>query len=111
MLHSTDHGELRNKKLQQVSTERKMSHHGSTGELVNRSSSENVEGEIPESQTLTQDVVNEQIREPFAPPTRQLENLIRLVQGMFTSRHSNPYPKTELGATSGTAMPQSDILP
>ena len=35
-----------------------MSNHGSTEEIANRSSSENVKGEIPDFQTLTQDAVN-----------------------------------------------------
>ena len=73
MFHSTDYRELKNGKILKTSTERKMSHHGSTEELVNRSSSENVEGESPEIQTLTQEAVNEQIRRFIAPLTRQLE--------------------------------------
>ena len=110
MLHSTDYGELRNGKLHQTSDERKMGHHGSTEELVNRSSSENVEGESPEIQTLTQEAVNEQIRRFIVPLTRQLDDLTQLVQGMSTSRHPNSYPRTELGTTSGTAMPESDMV-
>ena len=74
MLHSTDYRELRNGKRYSRSAERKMSHDGSTEELVNRSSSENVEGESPEIQTLTQEAVNEQIRGFIAPVTRQLED-------------------------------------
>ena len=108
MLHSIDYRELRNGKRHQTSDERIMSHHGSTEESATRSSSENVEGEIPEFQTLTQEAVNEQIRGFIAPLTRQLEELTRLVQAMTTSRHPNSYPRTELGTTSGTAMPQSD---
>ena len=61
-----------------------MSHHASTEELVNSSSSENVEGESPEIQTLTQKAINEQIRGFIAPLTRQLEELTRLVQGKST---------------------------
>ena len=57
---------------------------------------------------LTQEAVNEQIRGFIAPLTRQLEELIRLVQKMSTSGRPNSYPETELGAVSGTAMPQSD---
>ena len=68
-----------------------------------------MEGEVPEFQTLTLEVVNEQIRGFIAPLIRQLEELTRLVQGMTTSRHRNSYPRTELGTTSGTAMPQSDM--
>ena len=107
MLHSTDYKELRNGKRYQTSDEREMSNHGSTEETANRSSSENVDGEIPQIQTLTQDAVNEQIRGFIAPLTRQLEELTRLVRGMSTSRHPNSYPRTELGTTSGMAMSQS----
>ena len=86
-----------------------MSNHGSTEELAKGISSENVEAEVPEFQALTKEAVNEQIRGFFAPLTRQLQELTRMVQGMTTSRHLNSYPRTELGTTSGTAMPQSDI--
>ena len=84
-----------------------MSHHGSTEEIANKNSSENVV-ENPETQTLTHEAVDEQIREIIAPLTRQLEELTRLVQEMSTSRHPNSYPRTEIGTTSCTAMPQSD---
>ena len=87
-----------------------MSNHGSTEEIAKRSSSENVEREVSELQTLTQETVNEQIRGFIAPLVRQLEELIRLLRGMATSWHPNPYAKTELGTTSGTGMPQSDTL-
>ena len=110
MLHSTEYGELRNGKGYQTSEEREMSRHGSTEEIVNRSSSVNVEGEIPEIQTLTHEAVNEQIRGFIAPLTHQLEELTRLVQGMTTSGHPNFYPRTEFGPTSGTAIPQSDSI-
>ena len=84
MLHSTDHRELRNGKLYQTSSGHKMSPHGSTAELMNRSSSENVEGESPEVETSAQKAVKEQIRGFIAPLTHQLEELTRLVQGMST---------------------------
>ena len=45
-----------------MSVERTMSNHGTTEEIAIRSSSENVEGEVSEFQTLTQETVNEQIR-------------------------------------------------
>ena len=108
MLHSTNYRELRNGKRYQTFFERIMSNNGSTEESANRSSSENVEGEVPEFQTLTKEAVNEQIRGFFGPLTRQLEELTRLVQGMTTSRHPNSYLRTEFGKTSCTAMPQSD---
>ena len=108
ILHSTDYREFIIRKRYQTPIERKLSNHGITEKIDNRSSSENVEGEVPEFQTLTQEPVNEQIRGFIAPLTRQLEELTRLVQGMTTSQHPNSYPRTELGTTSGTAMPQSD---
>ena len=108
MFLSTFYRELRNGKRYRSSDERLMSHHGSTEEVANRSSSENVEGEIQEFQTLTPEAVNEQTRGFIALQTRQLEELTRLVQGMSTSRHPNSYPSTELGTTSGTALPQFD---
>ena len=67
MLYSTDYRELRNGKRYQTSDESRMSHHGSTEELANRSSSENVVGEIPEIQTLTQE-----------PSMNRLEDLLLL---------------------------------
>ena len=108
MFNSIDYGELRNGKRYQTSTERIVSNHGTTEEISNRSSLENVKGEIPEIQTLTQEAVNEQIRGFIDPLTRQLEELTRMVQEMTTSRHPNSYTRTELGTISGTAMPQSD---
>ena len=109
MFNSTDYRELRNGKRYQISSESTMSNHGSTEEIENRSSLENASREVPEFQTLTQETVNEQIRGFIAPLTRQLEELTRLVQGRTTSRHPNFYPRTELGTTSGTVMPQSYI--
>ena len=79
MLHSADYREFKNGKRYQTSIERIMSYHDSTEEIANRSSSENVEGEILKFQTLTQEAVNEQIRGLIAPLTRQLEELTRLV--------------------------------
>ena len=87
MLNSTGYRELRNGKRYQTSIERTMSNHGSTEEIAKRSSSENVEGEVSEFQTLTQEIINEQIIGFIAPPTRQLEELTRLVlpHGIQTS--------------------------
>ena len=85
-----------------------MSHHGSTEGIANRISSENVDREIPEFQTMTKEAFKEQIRGFIAPLMRQMEELTRLVQGMSTSWHQNSHTTTALGTTSGTAMPQSD---
>ena len=48
------------------------------------SSSENVEGEVSEFQTLTPEAVGKQIRVFVASLTRQLDELTRLVQGLTT---------------------------
>ena len=109
ILHSTDNRDLRNEKRYPTSIERIMSNHGSREENAKAALSENVEGEIPEFQTLTQEAVIEEIRGFIASLTRQLEDLTPTVQGMTTSMHPNSYPRTELGITSGTAMPHSDI--
>ena len=110
MLTSIDYRELRNGKGYLTSDKSEISHHGSTGEIADRNSSEIVVGENPELQTLTREAVDEQIREFIASLTRQLEELTRLVQEKSTTKHPNSYPKAELGATSGTTMPQSDKL-
>ena len=109
MFNSTEYRELRNDKRYQMLIVRTMSKQGSTEEIANGSSSEFAGREVSEFQTLTQEAVIEQIRVFIAPLTRQLDECTRLVQGMTTSRHPNFYPRTELGITSGTAMPQSDI--
>ena len=62
MLDSTECRELRNGKRYQKSIERIMSKYGSTEEVANRSSLENVKREFPEFQTMTQEAFNEQIR-------------------------------------------------
>ena len=71
-------------------------------------SSENVEREVNEIQTLTQERVNEQIRGFIVPLTRKKEELTRLVQGMLTTQHPDYYPRTDFGATFGTVSYQSD---
>ena len=80
-----------------------MSDHGSTEEKTTGFSSEIVKGEVSEFQTMTQEASNEQIRGFFAPLTRQLEEMTRLVQEMTTTRHPNYYSRTEFGTTSGTS--------
>ena len=89
MFDSTEYRGIRNGKRQQTSIERTMSDHGSTEEIATGISSENVEGEVFEIQTLTQEAVNEQVRGFSAALTRLLEELTRLVQGLTTTRHPN----------------------
>ena len=79
MLDSAEYRELRDGKRYQTLIKRTMSHHGSTEQNTTTITSENVEGEVSEIQTLTQEAVNEQIRGFIAPLTRQLEELTRLV--------------------------------
>ena len=108
MLDYTEYGELRNGKRYQASIELTMSDHGTTKENAIGVSSENVDGEVSESQTLTQEAVNEQIRGFPAPLTHHPDDLTRLAQETTTARRSNHYPGTEFGTTSGTAIPQCD---
>ena len=93
MLHSSDNRSFRNGKRYQTSIEGIMSNHGSREEIANRSSSENVEGEILELQTLTQEAVNEQIRGFIAHLTRSLEELTRLVQVSSTFSQHAGFPE------------------
>ena len=110
MLNSIHYRVLRNGECNQTSNERIMSHHGSSDKTAIRSSTENADREISDVQTLIQKAVNEQVRQFFAPLTRQIEELTRLVQGMITFGHLNSYIRAEFGTTSGTAMPQSDMV-
>ena len=88
MLSSTEYREFRNGKRCQTSIERTMSDHGSTEENATGISSENVEGEVSEIQTLIQEAINEQIGGFIASLTGQLEELTRLLQEMTTTPHT-----------------------
>ena len=59
MLSSAEYRELRNGKRYQTSIQRTMSDYGSTEENATGISSKNVDVEVSEIQTLTQEVVNE----------------------------------------------------
>ena len=77
MLVSTEYRELRNSKRYQKSIELTISDHGSTEEIANTISSENVEGEVSEVQTLTQEAADEQIRGFICssnPPARGVDS-------------------------------------
>ena len=71
-------------------------------------SPENTKGEVSKIRTVTQEVVNEQIKGFIAPLTNQLEALTRLVQGMVTTPHSSHYPRTDYSTICGTAAYQPD---
>ena len=86
-----------------------MSDHGSTEENATGISSENVKGEVFGIETLTQEDANVQLKGFIAPPTRQLQKLTGLVQGMTTTRHPDNYSRTEFGTFSGRATHQSDM--
>ena len=85
-----------------------MSDRGSIEENVTGSSTENIEGEVSEIQTLTQEAINEQVKWLIAPLSRQLKVLTRLLQGMMTTQQPEHYPKAVIGTTSGTVTHQSD---
>ena len=61
-------------------------------------SHETNEIEEPEIRTLTQEQLKEQIKTFFAPITRQLEDLIRLVQGLSVASHPSHYPRADTDA-------------
>ena len=108
-MHSSEEDrELRNGERYYTSIERSLSDNGSIEENVTGNLSKNVEGGVSEIQTLTQEAVNEQVREFIAPLTRQLEELTRLLQGMVTTQHPDHYRGIDFGTTSGTATHQSD---
>ena len=108
MLNSDSYRELRNVKRYNTNPDSEMSDSGNV-EVNRRSTSpENVEEEIPEIHTLTQEEVNQQIKGFTAPLTRLLEELTRLVQDMVTTSHPSPYPRADYSTTSGTATYQSD---
>ena len=83
------------------------SKNGSTEENKAGNSAENAEEEVLEIHTLTQEAVNEQFRKFITPLRGQLEELIRLVQGMVTTPHPSHYLRTDYSATSGAALYQS----
>ena len=87
MLDYAEYRELTNGKRYYTSVKRTMSDHGSTEENVTGNSLENAQGEFSETQTLTQEPVNEQVRGFIAPLIPRLEELTRLFQGMFTTQN------------------------
>ena len=109
MHDSAEYRELRNNIWYYTSIKGTMSDHSSTEENLTGISSQNVEEKVPEIQTLTQEAVGEQIRGLIAPLTHQVEDLIRLVQGMVTMKHPDHFPRTDKSTTSGRATHQSDI--
>ena len=107
MLDSAHYRKLRSSKMYITRIERKMSENGSIEKNVTGNSSENVDGEIPNMHTLTQEAANDRIKGFIALLTRQLDALIRLVQGMVTTPHPSHYPRTDFGTTSCAAAHQS----
>ena len=58
---------------------------------------------------LTQEV-DEQIKNYIAPLTRQLGDLIRLIQEMLSAPRPNFYPRAGTSASSSAAGPSSDMV-
>ena len=110
MFDSEEYRELRNGRRDCFIRERRMCENISIAENVVEDSLENVEGEISEIQTLTQEAVNEQMKWFIALLTHLLRKLTRWVQVMTTTRHPNHYLKTEIRTTSGTITQQSDMV-
>ena len=57
------------------------------------SASECIVEDESEAGILTQEEVNDQIRSYIDPLTKQLEDLIRLIQGMSRAKQPNNYPR------------------
>ena len=86
-----------------------MSENGSVADNNAGNSSDIIEEELPEIRTVTQEVVNEQIKEFIAALASQLEELTQLVYGMVTTPHPSHYSMTDYGTISGTAAHQPTI--
>ena len=109
MFDSDSYRELRRGKMYNTKSGDTMSESGNLEDNRAANSLENTEGEVPEIRTLNQEAVNEQIKGFIAPPTRQLEELTPLIQGMVTTPHPSHYPKTDYSTNSGTTAHQPDI--
>ena len=80
-----------------------MSKNNSVEENRGDNSSEKVEKEIPETHhTLTQEVVNEQVKVFFAALKRQLEESTWHLHGILTTLHPSHNPSTGYSTISGT---------
>ena len=75
MLDSENYRELRNGKRYNTSIKRTMSESGSIEENVTGNSSENVKGEVSETQALTLETVNGQIRGFIAPLAKGVDSV------------------------------------
>ena len=63
-----------------------------------------------ETRILTQEEVDEQIRNYIAPFTGKLEYLTQLTQGMCTAHRSHLSPRASTKASSSAAVPSPDIV-
>ena len=108
MLDFDSYRELRNGKRYNTNSGQTVSEKSSTEDNRAGNSSENIEEEVPEIGTLTQEAVNEQIKEFSNPLTRRLEEMTRLVQGMVKKPHSNHYPRTDYSTIFGAVIYQPD---
>ena len=108
MLDFDSYRELRNGKRYNTNSGQTVSENGSTEDNRAGNSLENIEEEIPEIGTLTQEAVNEQIKGFITPLTRQLEEMTRLVQGMVKKPHQSHYPWTDYSTIFGAVIYQPD---
>ena len=63
-----------------------------------------------EALILTQEEVDEQIRNSIAPFTRQKEDLTRLIQGMFSAHQPNLSPRAGTSDSFSTAGPSPGMM-
>ena len=104
------YSKLRNSKRHYTSIEHTRIFNSSTDGNVPGISSENVQGEVFEVQTLTQEAINVQFRMFFGLPTCQLDKMTRQLQGNVTTQHSQHYIRTDFGTTSGIVTYQFDMV-
>ena len=63
-----------------------------------------------EARILTQEEVGEHIRTYVAHLTKQLENLIRLIQGLLSVHWQNLSPRVSTSANSSASDPSPDLI-
>ena len=99
---------FRNGKKKDTAISIKMRETNSTeGSPIMNTLERNVEDE-PQVLVLTQEAVNEQIRNHIAPLTKHLQDLIRLIKAMKTAQHPTSNPSAATSASFSAAGYQLD---
>ena len=94
---------LRNGKKYKTATNTNISENSSSGNDPAMGSHEDEVSSESEAPILTQEDINEQIRCYIAFQTKQLEGLVRLIQGMSSALQPNIYPRAGTSASFSAA--------